>query len=100
MLTDAEYADVCQWRDDWTQLPGYAHMHPVVHYDPKIPLLLSLPAEGTIEDLRVNVGEYTPDIPKQWLDIAWQLSEAMHFMLEYTELAHVDVKPANVLYVH
>jgi hypothetical protein len=100
MLTDAEYADVCQWRDDWTRLPGYAHMHPVVHYDPKIPLLLSLPAEGTIEDLRVNVSEYMPDIPKQWLDIAWQLSEAMHFMLEYTELAHVDVKPANVLYVH
>ena len=99
-LTDEEFDDVCRWREEWQSWPGYAHLHPVVHYDPLVPLLLSLPAEGTIEDLRVGVSARTQRIPMQWLDIAWQLSEALDFILTRTALAHVDVKPSNVLYVH
>ena len=81
-----------RWQNDW---PGYAHMHPIVHFDANIPLLLSAPAHGTICDLRFLIK----DCPsREWWDVAWQLSEAITFLRLGAQLAHADIKPDNVFY--
>jgi len=84
-----------RWQDDW---PGYAHMHPIVHLDANIPLLLSASAQGTICDLRFLLREEEPSPSREWLDVAWQLSEAITFLRQGAKLAHADIKPDNVFY--
>ena len=98
-LTDDEYAAVCAARLQWRSLRGYQHMHPVVHYDAELPLLMSLPAEDTIAALRVTVDATMARPPSEWFDVAWQLSEAVAFLRAHPRLAHIDIKPANVLFV-
>jgi hypothetical protein len=97
-LTASEHAAVTAARQRWASLPGYAHLHPVIHYDRDIPLLMSLPAQDTIEALRMCVGP-TSAVPETWFDVAWQLSEAIEFLRLHPKLAHVDIKPANVLFL-
>ena len=80
----------------WRKHPGYRHMHPVVHFDARIPMLVSRRAEGTIGDLRSVLEAQSP--AQTWLSIAWQLSEAMVFLFDAPQLAHVDIRPKNVLY--
>jgi hypothetical protein len=82
----------------WRGYAGYQHMHPVIHYDRDIPLLMSEPAQDTIDALRFAVNANTR-LPLQWLDVAWQLSEAICFLRDLPCLAHADIKPPNVLFV-
>lgn len=99
-LTEDEYDAVCAARLAWQSLRGYEHMHPVIHYDAELPLLMSLPAEDTIAALRVTVDATTMvEPPPVWFDVAWQLSEAIAFLQAHPRLAHIDLKPANVLFV-
>jgi hypothetical protein len=84
-----------RWRNDW---PGYAHMHPIVHFDPNIPLLLSESAQGTICDLRFLLKEEDPRPSREWLDVAWQLSEAITFLRFGPKMAHTNLTPYNVFY--
>jgi hypothetical protein len=73
----------------WREWPGHAHMHPVVHFDPHIPLLLlSASAQGTVRQLPA----------RHWAAVAWQLSEALTFLRHAPKLAHADLKPDNVLF--
>ena len=99
-LSDQEYAAVCEARRLWRSHPGYEHMHPVVHYDPMIPLLLSLPAEGNLCEKRVLLYPDASEIPREWLEMAWQISEAIEFLRTYPQMAHADIKPANVLFTY
>jgi serine/threonine protein kinase len=92
-LTDEVHKALFRWHSH----RGYWHMHPVIHYDRDIPLLMSEPALGTIDALRFEVNESTR-MPTHWLDVAWQLSEAIRFLHDLPRLAHVDIKPSNVLF--
>ena len=85
-------------RKRWQAQPGYTHMHPAVHFDASIPMLISLGADGTIAELRERLDEQTSP-GAIWLRIAWQLSEAMAFLFERVQLAHVDIQPKHVLFV-
>ena len=69
------------------------HLHPVVHYDATVPMLLSLPAEGTAERLRCSPSEVDA-----WCAVARQLVAAVRFILDATKLAHLDIKPGNVFF--
>jgi serine/threonine protein kinase len=80
-------------------LPGYTHMHPIVHFDAEIPLLLSEPAEGTLEGILTVLEDNRP-LSNQWLETALQLSDAIAFLRDHIQWAHLDLKPDNVLYTH
>jgi hypothetical protein len=41
-LTEEEFREAKAARREWTRLPGYEYLHPVLHFDREIPLLLSL----------------------------------------------------------
>jgi hypothetical protein len=82
----------------WQAQPGYTHLHPVVHFDARIPMLISLGADGTIAELRERLDGQTSPGPI-WMRIAWQLSEAMAFLFEKVRLAHVDIQPKHVLFL-
>lgn len=91
--TDAVYRAL----DKWRRHEGYWHMHPIIHYDRDIPLLMSEPATNTIDALRLEVNGSTR-LRTHWLDVAWQLSEAIRFLHDLPQLAHVDIKPPNVFF--
>jgi hypothetical protein len=95
-----EQAAIDQARQRHRALPGYAHMHPIVHFDAQIPLLLSEPAKGTLEDLYVVIRN-EPRLDAHWYEVARQLSDAIAFLRHPTVgMAHLDLKPDNVLYTH
>ena len=78
-------------------LPGYAHMHPILHFDAELPLLLSAPAQDTLENMYFLLGEDQKP-SDEWFEAAFQLSSAIEFLRTYVQMAHLDVKPDNVLY--
>ena len=82
----------------WQAQPGYTHLHPAVHFDARIPMLISLGADGTIAELRERLDEAASPGPI-WMRIAWQVSEAMTFLFEQVRLAHVDIQPKHVLFL-
>jgi hypothetical protein len=99
-LSAEDQAVIDEARQRHRALPGYAHMHPIVHFDAQIPLLLSEPAQGTLEDLYVVI-EDAPRLNAQWYEVARQLSDAIAFLRHPTVgMAHLDLKPDNVLYTH
>ena len=100
LLTNNEMDLILEARADWQTRPGYTHLHPVVHFDARIPMLISLGADGTIGELRERLVDYKKNSPgPTWMRIAWQLSEAMTFLFDTAKLAHVDIRPKHVLFV-
>lgn len=104
-LSLAQYTLVVRDRKRWQALPGYTHLHPLLHFEPSVPMILSAQADGTLKDLRREVHlDLRPDISKHsitpplWNLIARQLGSAVAFIDTHTPLAHIDIKPANVLF--
>ena len=103
----ADWERLMTARDAWKALPGYAHLHPVLHLDATLPALISARADGTLDQLR-NDPRYEVllrrqadgDAPPTWYALARQITSAVAFILKYTPLAHIDIKPANILYTH
>ena len=96
----------------WRAKPGYSHLHQVLHFDERIPMLISRRAEGTLQQLRSKWG-YAFKLPTSlgggggaqatdpamWRDLLGrQLGAAVGFILSNTSLAHMDIKPDNILY--
>jgi serine/threonine protein kinase len=96
-LTPEEQDLVVAERDRWKNEPGYAHMHPVLHLDRHIPLLLSEYAPHTLRGLSFVLGE-SQDGVDQWLVAARQLADAVTFLRRSVKMAHLDIKPNNVFY--
>jgi serine/threonine protein kinase len=96
-LTQAQLERVNTERAAWQQLPGYAHLHPILFFDARLPCLVSTPAQGTAYDLREAWRAPRPS--QRWFSVALQVAEAMRFIDFRSEWAHLDIKPANILYV-
>ena len=87
----------------WCMQPGYDHLHAILHFDPRVPMLLSERADGSLTALREQwptafdlIGRRDPPL---WRDlIGRQLGAAVGFILSNTPLAHLDIKPGNILY--
>ena len=95
---------------------GYAFLHRPIHYAPAfslpryhpdgpIPIMLSERADGDLEMLtnarqagtRLRLGaDGTP--PPLWIVIAWQVLQGIDFINSVCDLAHLDIKPANILF--
>jgi serine/threonine protein kinase len=97
MLTAVEQNVVAAARQRWQNEPGYAHMHPVLHLDRHIPLLLSEYAPHTLYGLSFVLGA-SQDGVDRWLVAARQLADAVAFLRRRVGLAHLDIKPNNVFY--
>jgi len=93
-------------RDAWRTLEGYAHLHPVLHYEASFPALISTRADGMLADLRDDplyqryFLRLKPDGDAQdgWYGFARQITSAVAFILRHTPLAHIDIKPANIFF--
>lgn len=111
-LNPRQYELAVNDRKRWQSLPGYSHLHPVVHFEPSIPMILSAQADGTLAELRHQIapddGEAPLDLrpnvfggsvtPPLWHRIARQIASAVMFIDTFTDLAHLDIKPENVLF--
>ena len=97
--TEEERDAIVRQRTLRRSAPGYAHMHPDVHLDRKIPLLLSEPADGNLYALRF-VLRANGRLSRRWMAAARQLADAVAFLRDHTGLAHIDIKPGNVFYKH
>jgi serine/threonine protein kinase len=112
-LSPNEYRAMMAERAHWQALPGYAHLHPLLHFDESVPMLLSVLADGSLVDLRekfkqtagrspLDLFPLTPAstqlAPPLWHSVARQLASALQFIDTYTELAHIDLKPDNVFF--
>ena len=82
----------------WRALPGYAHLHPLLHYDPTVPMLISARALGTLTSTRTADAFRLPDA-SEWPRVAEHLSAAVAFIAQNTAMAHMDIKPDNVFVV-
>ena len=90
--------------------PGFYHIHSVQHFDWSIPALVSAPLDGSLGSLWAQSGSdpklrealtlRPPDwvAPYLWVNIAMQIGEAMRYMEAWTPVAHIDLKPDNMLY--
>ena len=102
-LTLEERTRLAEATLDWRAPPGYAHLHPLLHYDPNVPMLISARAIGTLSDTRIEQkfridGGNARD-PPEWRRVAEHLSAAVAFLNDHTRMAHMDIKPDNVFVV-
>ena len=108
-LTDEQRRKFVLKNDEWRRQPGYEHLHRLLHYDHSIPMLISRRCDGTLAQLRyqwhtafgpISAGAHTDDAdPALWRDLLGrQLGAAVGFILRHTPIAHVDIKPDNLLY--
>jgi serine/threonine protein kinase len=84
---------------------GYHHMHVILHYDPSIPAIFS---EAADEDL-IALQDRSAQDDRQWLNVhalkpsqLWvrivaQIVAAFQYICEISPVAHLDIKPENVL---
>ena len=102
-LTQADYARIVEARRRFQLLPGHAHLHPLLHFDASLPALFSAAANGTWISLREQIGSELdlplPQVgvmPAAWTEMAAQLTSAVVFLEEHTQVVHLDIKPDNV----
>jgi hypothetical protein len=91
--------------------PGFHHMHRVQHLDRALPAIISEKADGDLFSLRglalrtecqwlsysnSSIDQGKP--PALWVRICAQLASAFAYIQTHTTMAHVDLKPENVLY--
>ena len=90
----------------WRAQPGYEHMHPLLHYDDSVPMLLSRSADGSLHEFvhrqwktAFCLYDGAQNDPPLWRDLLGrQLGAAVGFLLFSTPMAHLDIKLSNILY--
>jgi hypothetical protein len=86
---------------------GYHHIHPVLHLDRSLPVIVSLAADSSLSVFRgliltnrlqwLSPNPDTAEPSALWVRIATQVASAIQYISACTDLAHVDIKPANIL---
>ena len=109
-LTEVEFYRVMAAQALLRTHPGFYHMHSVRHFVWSIPALVSDPLDGSLyalvrqaaadpklrEAMTLRAPDWAP--PYLWVNIATQIGHAMRYMEEHTPVAHLDLKPDNMLY--
>jgi serine/threonine protein kinase len=113
-LTPSQYMEYMMELQLMRIHPGHHHMHRVLHYVASIPAIISEYADGSLWELRQSCIEQkrpwlnAPSLlsascdgvspTRLWTQIACQMTSAMDYMRTFSPLAHLDLKPSNVLY--
>ena len=97
--------ELAAWQTEdqyWATHKGRPHIHVYLHYDERVPAIISEACLGTLLDLRITQHPDwffapSPDkLPKAWLAVAAQLANGVLYMLE-RGVAHGDLKLENIL---
>jgi serine/threonine protein kinase len=108
-LTPAQYYHAEAAQATLRTHPGFYHLHSLYHYEPSIPAILSHGLDGTLANLVEGTDQAARDEftlrastgwapPPMWTQVAAQLACAMAYLERYTQVAHLDHKPANIFY--
>lgn len=80
---------------------GFENIHSIQGIDLHVPLIISDFFDGTLDDLsRLSFMKYDPDMMRQYMYqcIIPQTYAGLRFMHVNAKLAHMDIKPQNMLY--
>jgi hypothetical protein len=107
-LSSEQYMELMDAARTMRAHPGYHHMHQILHFDPLLPALFSEGADADLDTLQNLCRTHASDPqwlrftmggepPALWTRIGKQLASAFAYMRECSPLAHIDLKPSNVL---
>jgi serine/threonine protein kinase len=94
------------WREELQRMemhPGYAHIHPLIHFDATIPAIFSEECHGTLTSLRRSRPELfeldssSLATTALWKQIGREVCDAVDYM-RTRGVVHIDMKTDNVLY--
>jgi serine/threonine protein kinase len=103
-LSRQQYLDIMRELNIMKAHEGYEHIHKIVGFVPELPVIFSEPCVGSLESLIKLPG--TTDIfavedgklSIHWLELAKQIGDAVDYLNIHGSIAHVDIKPDNILY--
>lgn len=92
--------------------PGYHHIHKILHYDENLLCIFSEYCHGSLqEQIAKNMKYFSSgleeddermhlEIPtsRAFLLLSTQMAQAVHYLLYVVQIAHLDIKPDNILY--
>jgi serine/threonine protein kinase len=100
-ISDKELKSVIDESKKLKQINGYNNIHKIQSADLEVPLLISEYFDGTVEDFSKMLEklEYKTQMKQIFEFIIPQTLAGLHFMhSKNVQLAHMDIKPANMLY--
>ena len=74
--------------------PGYAHLHKIVHFISELACIFSEFCDGSLHDLIQDRKLQIRDLASLQSDV----TNAVDYLLNIAKVAHMDIKPENVLY--
>jgi len=78
---------------------GHNFIHKFIHYDPVLYLILSEPCNGTAQEI-IDREQLDPPTCEDKQHFMLHLGLAVDYLLSVIKVAHTDIKPANVFYMH
>jgi len=100
-ISNKELKSVIDESNELKKINGYNNIHKIQSADLEVPLLISEYFDGTVEDFSKMLEklEYKTQTKQIFEFIIPQTLAGLHFMhSENVQLAHMDIKPANMLY--
>lgn len=95
-ITPSQHAQLVSAVRRFRAHPGYAHLHQILHFDARLPALVSARADGTVRDIMTRTPERLDwDL---WATIARHVGSALQFIEERAPIVHLDIKPENVFF--
>ena len=79
------------------RIPGYKHVHPIVHYSREANALYSPRCEGSVRNLLDTQPHLLQEMTSTWHKLARDMCAAVTYM-HACDVCHLDIKPANIFY--
>lgn len=98
-----EYMRIKNELDIMKSHEGYEHIHKILGFVQGFPAIFSEPCSGSLQglidaDSNIFLGGYATRLSYQWLELAKQIGNAVQYLEYMIEIAHLDIKPGNILY--
>jgi serine/threonine protein kinase len=100
-VSNREFQAVIDEANELKKVNGYNNIHRILVSDPAVPMLISEYFDGTVEEFSMILKKsgYEAQTEQIFECIIPQTLAGLHFMhSEGVQLAHMDIKPANMLY--
>ena len=84
---------------------GYDHIHKILGFFSGFPAIFSEPCSGSLQSLVMEAnndifkGGFGSKLSFQWLDMVRQIGSAIEYLHDIPHIAHLDIKPGNILYI-
>jgi serine/threonine protein kinase len=104
-LNSSEYLDIMREMNLMKSHEGYDHIHKILGFVAELPILFSERCDGSLSSLLVGGSDrHLFDVvggrlSPQWIKLAKQIGSAIEYLDIFASIAHMDIKPANILYI-